>query len=458
MGSVRTRITVIAALTTAVAVSLAAFFLLSQLSSSLDREINESLERQLLNFELEINTYDDFDTVPVPNDPETLLIVLDSDGFAPLANDIGVRGAEVAEALPLASLVSTDVAFADISLSSPTETTETGSLRAAYVEIFLEDQRVGEEFFVVVARSSAPADRTVRGLRNALMVGLPLLIAFVAGLAWWLTGRSLDPVDQLRREVDEISSTDLERRVSEPASTDEIGELARTMNRMLARLEQSQRTQEQFVSDAAHELRTPLASIAAQIDVDNSHPASADREVTAANVRVEISRLQSLIDGLLTSARNQEAVTQVRHPLVDLDVQASLAATRIALPATVVLDQTGIGAGTARGDEVALASLIDNLLANACRHAHQQVSIAVGTDANGVWLTVDDDGTGIAPEDRERIFGRFVRLDEARSRDAGGSGLGLALARETAARHGGTLHVDDAPLGGARLVLRLPHP
>jgi signal transduction histidine kinase len=457
MSSVRTRITVIAAVTTAVAVSVAGFFLLSQLSSSLDREINESLERQLFNFENEITTYADFETVPVPNDPETLLIVLDSDGFAPLTNDGGVSGVEVAEALPLASHVSNQVEFADISLNSPTETTEPGSLRAAYLEMFLEDQQIGEEFFAVVARSSAPADRTVAGLRNALMIGLPLLVAFVAGLAWWLTGRSLDPVEQMRLEVDEISSTDLARRVSEPATTDEIGQLARTMNRMLARLEQSQQTQEQFVSDAAHELRTPLASIAAQIDVDHAHPASADREATASNVRLEVTRLQSLIDGLLTSARNQAPQAPIHQSLVDLDVTAGSAASRAALPAHVQLDQRGIGAGTVRGDETALASVVDNLLANAGRHARQHVAISVGTDSSGVWLVVDDDGAGVATADRERIFGRFVRLDEARSRDAGGSGLGLALARETASRHGGTLHADDSPLGGARLVLRLPN-
>ena len=458
MRSVRTRIAVIAAVTTAIAVSVAGFLLLSQLSSSLDREINESLERQLINFEAAIETYADFETVQVPSDPETLLIVLDSDGFAPLANDEGVDGVEVAEALPLTTVAFDEVNFADISLMTPTETTEPGSLRAAYIEVFLDDQRVDEEFFVVVARSSAPADRTVAGLRNTLLVGLPLLVAFVAALAWWLTGRSLNPVDQMRREVDEISSTDLERRVSEPTATDEIGELARTMNRMLGRLEQSQKTQEQFVSDAAHELRTPLASIAAQIDVDDAHPGSADRTATASNVRSEVTRLQSLIDGLLMSARNQEQHEPSKQSLVDLDVVAGSAAGRVELPGHVQLDQRGIGAGTVRGDEVVLASVVDNLLANAGRHARHHVAINVGTDTAGVWLTVDDDGAGIAAIDRDRIFDRFVRLDEARSRDAGGSGLGLALARETASRHGGTLHMDDSPLGGARFVLWLPHP
>lgn len=456
MGSVRTRITIIAAVTTALAVSVAAFFLLTQLQSSLDREIDTSLERQVLNFNDNLAEYADFDTVQRPLDFETLFVVVDSDGLLLADNDVGVDGAEILQVLPLRAFAFDEVQFADISLTSPTETTDPDRLRAAYYELFLDDQ--GEEaLFIVIARSSASADRTVAGLRNALLVGLPLLVAFVAALAWWLTGRSLAPVDQMRREVDDMSVTDLSRRVSEPAMTDEIGQLARTMNRMLGRLQQSQQTQEQFVSDAAHELRTPLASIAAQIDVDDAHPGSADRSVTAANVRGEVARLQTLIDGLLTSARNQAPQASTPQPLVDLDVIVSSAAARMVLPEHVQLDQRGVGVGTVRGNATALASVVDNLLANAGRHARQHVAVSVGTDDNGVWLAVDDDGTGVAPDDRERIFGRFVRLDEARNRDAGGSGLGLALARETAARHGGTLHADDSPLGGARFVLRLPN-
>ena len=456
MKSVRARTAMIAAVTTALAVSVAGVLLLWQLQSSLQREIDESLERQVLNFDLRVFTYDDFQTVPVPDDPETLLVVLEPDGFVPLTNDIGVDGSEVAAQLELVSRFRPDVQFADLSLASPTETTDPGSLRAAFVEIFLEDQREDEQFFVVIARSHAPADRTVAGVRNGLLIGVPMVVAFVAALAWYLTGRSLRPVDQMRREVDEISSTDLARRVSEPDVNDEIGALAATMNRMLSRLEGAHQAQEQFVSDAAHELRTPLASIAAQIDVDAAHPASVDPARTAANVRGEVARLQSLIDGLLASARGQEAAAPAVTALVDLDVVATEAAQRAPTSPNIRLGTHGVGAATVRGDETALASLLDNLIANACRHAASVVELGAGTDESGVWLAVDDDGQGIQMADRERIFGRFVRLDEARSKDAGGSGLGLALARETAARHGGTLHATESPLGGARFVLRLP--
>ena len=458
MHSVRLRIALIAAVTTAVAIALAGLLLVGQLQASLHREIDESLERQALNFEQQVEAFDSFDTASVPVDPETLFLVLDPAGELLLTNDGGADGAEVASQLSFDFGLQEQVRFAELSLMSPTETTGVASMRAAYYELFLTDQFDDEQFFVVVARSAEPADRTVSALRRAVLIGIPLLAAFVAGLAWWLTGRSLRPVDVMRRQVDEISAVDLSRRVSEPRSTDEIGQLAATMNSMLERLDRSQKSQEQFVSDAAHELRTPLASIAAQLDVDNAHPSSADRVVTAGNVRGEVTRLQSLIDGLLASARNQDAKQQVEMPavLLDLDVVAATSVARVARPNHVAVDQRGISVGTIRGDEPALASAIDNLLANAFRHAVSLVAVAVGTDEAGVWLTVDDDGTGVALANRERIFDRFVRLDEARSKDAGGSGLGLALARETAQRHNGSLQVEESALGGARFVLRLP--
>jgi len=455
MHSVRLRITLIAAITTAIAVALSGFLLIGRLDASLAQEIDDSLERQVLNYTSQMFVTDDLGTQPVPNDIETLLVVIDTDGWVHLANDLGVDGVEVARQLVFDPVLNEDVEFADLSLESPTETSSSTNLRAAYYEFFLDDQ--GEERYIaVIARSDGSAERTVAAVRRALFVGVPLLVAFVAALAWWLTSRSLRPVDQLRREVDDIRSTDLTQRVSQPRSTDEIGQLATTMNGMLGRLEQAQRSQNQFVSDAAHELRTPLASMAAQIDVDAAHPGSADPAATAANIRAEVSRLQALIDGLLASARNQNGAESAPRALLDLDVIASEAAARVARPAALALDQSAVGIGTVRGEQTALASLVDNLLANAYRHAQGKVAIGVGTDEAGVWLTVDDDGSGIAEADRERVFDRFLRLDEARTKESGGSGLGLALARETATRHGGTLHVESSALGGARFALRLP--
>lgn len=453
MHSVKLRITLIAALATAVAVSLIAIFLLVRVEQSLRDEIDLSLTNQAVSYQNFIDTPDDIVFARWP-DPETLFMAFDAGGDVYDAN-VDFSAAEVIPALDLDAADFGDPVLADLSFPDAVEIEGNDKMRAAYAELlFLEE--VDVPVYGLFARGTGSVDRTVAGMRNALLIAVPLVVAFVAALAWWLTGRSLRPVDRMRREVDEITSSDLGRRVSEPPATDEIGQLATTMNQMLTRLEQAKRSQDQFVSDAAHELRTPLASIAAQLDVDETHPANADRVATARNVRGEVTRLQTLIDGLLVSARHADTPTPIPSTLVDLDVVAAQAANRVTRPDHVALDQSSIGIGTVRGDEQSLARLVDNLLANAYRHATSSAVLATGTDEAGVWLTVDDDGTGVAVDDRERVFERFVRLDEARTRDAGGSGLGLALARETADQHGGSLRCVASRLGGARFELRLP--
>lgn len=454
MHSVRLRISLIAAVATAVAVSLIAVFLLSRVEQSLRDEMDLSLTNQVTSYQNAIFTTDDITFARYP-DPETLFMAFDLQGFIYDANvDVGAASVIPTLDYPFSSILG-DPVLADVAFPDSVDIEGNDAMRAAYAElIFLED--TDQVVYGLFARGTASIDRTIGGMRNALLIAVPLVVAFVAALAWWLTGRSLRPVDRMRREVDEISSSDLGRRVSEPPSTDEVGQLATTMNEMLGRLEQAKRSQDQFVSDAAHELRTPLASIAAQLDVDETHPGNADRVATARNVRGEVTRLQTLIDGLLASARNADKPGPLSSSLVDLDVVAGQAANRVARPDHVALDQRSIGISTVRGDEQALGRLVDNLLANAYRHAASSVVLAAGTDTAGVWLTVDDDGSGVAVEDRERVFERFVRLDEARGRDAGGSGLGLALARETSVHHGGSLRCVESQLGGARFELRLP--
>lgn len=452
MHSVRLRITFIAAVVTAIAVSLIAVLLLDRVEQSLRDEIDLSLTNQVVSYRNAIGSAEDIAFARYP-DPETLFIAFDVQGGVYDAN-VEVNPNDFLSELSFDEEFFGDPALIDLSFTDLIEIEGSEKMRGAYAELDTSDTVL--PVYGMFARVTGSVDRTVDGIRNALLVAVPLVVALVAALAWWLTGRSLRPVDRMRREVDEITSSDLARRVSEPPATDEIGQLATTMNEMLSGLEQAKQSQDQFVSDAAHELRTPLASIAAQLDVDESHPANADRLATARNVRAEVTRLQTLIDGLLASARNADNPTPVPMGLVDLDVIAGLAAQRVARPDHVNLDHSSIGIGTVRGDEPALTRLVDNLLANAYRHAASVAVLAAGTDATGVWLTVDDNGAGIATEDREQVFERFVRLDEARTRDAGGSGLGLALARETAVRHGGTLHCVASTLGGARFELRLP--
>jgi signal transduction histidine kinase len=291
-------------------------------------------------------------------------------------------------------------------------------------------------------------------LAGALAVAIPLAAFLLAVVVWTAVGRALRPVEDLRAEVDAMSAHRLDARVPEPAAPREIARLARTMNAMLSRLQRATEQQRQFVADASHELRSPLARMRAELEVDRAHPASADTSATAASVLAETLTLQRLVDDLLLLARDDAAAPVPDGRPVDLDevVRAAAAARRGTAHA---VDLSGIRPVQVRGDPEQLARAVANLLDNAVRHADHRVSVVLGEAAGSAVLVVADDGPGIPAAERERVFERFTRLDDARSSDTGGAGLGLAIARAIAARHGGTLTAEPAERG-ARLVLRLP--
>ncbi len=458
MGSVRSKITLTAVIVTAVALALAAAFLLRGLRGSLLAEIDDSVSDQAWDISVAVEDLATLNANPILNDQETLQVVFDDTGELYLANDIGVDGAEIVAELPFEQADFVDEPLVvDASIETATDTPGSEKMRAALAPVVLLDAADTDPLtYVLIGRSIGSVDSTVAATRTQLLIVFPLLTAFVGLLAWWLTGRALRPVELMRREVDDISAGDLSRRVSQPGSQDEIGSLAETMNGMLTRLEGSSTRQRQFVSDAAHELRTPLASIAAQLDVDATHPDTADLSQTAAAVRGEVGRMQHMIDSMLQLARSDQGRTLEVNRLVDLDELVRTSAQRVPKPEHITLDVTRVSPTEARGDEMALVRLFDNLIANAYRHASTRVDLGVGADESGVWVTVDDDGSGIAVAERDAVFERFVRLDEARTRDGGGSGLGLALCRDIAVQHGGNVFVVDSPIGGAEFVVRLP--
>jgi signal transduction histidine kinase len=227
------------------------------------------------------------------------------------------------------------------------------------------------------------------------------------------------------------------------------------MNSMLARLELERARERQFVSDASHELRSPIASIRQYAEVAVAHPEASDLGELAEVVLEEIVVLQRLVEDLMLLTRIDEGTLRLRHQAVDLDdiVLREGARLRSARP-DLEVDLGDVGAARTRGDMVALDRLVRNLIDNAARHARHAVALALRDDGDHVVLTVDDDGAGIEPADRPRVFERFVRLDEARDRDSGGTGLGLAIVREVAAAHNATIVVAEAPLGGARFEVR----
>lgn len=300
----------------------------------------------------------------------------------------------------------------------------------------------------------AAEQEAVGTVRGAMLIGLPLLLLVVAGVTWLVTRRALRPVEGIRREMAAITaSEDLSRRVPEPGSRDEVARLARTTNETLTALEASVERQRRFVADASHELRSPIASLRTQLEVGAAHPELLDLPGAVADT----VRLQALAADLLLLAR-LDAGERPGRTALDLGALVREEVSQRGgdrIPVTVSVPDSGeFEVAGSRGQ---LARVIGNLLDNAQRHAQSAVTVSVRTAERGdVVVAVTDDGAGVPPQERERIFERFVRLDDARTRDDGGAGLGLAIARDVAARHGGRLTVGDAREGGARFELRLP--
>lgn len=264
----------------------------------------------------------------------------------------------------------------------------------------------------------------------------PLTVVAMAWLTYAFLGRALLPVERIRRRVDEISDADLTERVPVPESGDEIETLARTMNAMLARLETAQGTQRRFVADASHELNSPLTSIFGLLDLAVETGQPVDVETVRTLLLPEAARMRALIADLALLARADEGEAFAHRT----DVELSTVVTEV--PAVV------------SADPAQLARVIRNLTDNAARYTRTSVALTMTTSA--VTVAVADDGPGVPIQDRDRVFGRFVRLDAARSRTTGGSGLGLAIVAEFVAAHGGAYGVGDGPDGGARFWFSLP--
>ncbi|MCW2785530.1 MAG: ATP-binding region, ATPase domain protein [Marmoricola sp.] len=314
----------------------------------------------------------------------------------------------------------------------------------------------GTVSLIVVGRSTEQRDETRAETARALAVAVPLIAATLALILWLSIGRALRPVEVMRQEADQITATHLPRRLAVPAGADEIPRLAHTLNEMLDRIDEGQKAQRQFVSDASHELRSPLAVLRQTAEVGRAHPDRVRTVDLADDVLATSARLEELVSALLLLARLESHTTGPGEP-VDVDDVVLTEVSRARNHGTdVTLDASAVSAGRTTGSTVLLGQVVRNLLANAVRHARDRVEISLSEEGGTVVLRVDDDGGGIAPEDREAVFERFVRLDEARARDEGGTGLGLAIVRTIVTSLDGSVRVTQSPLGGARFEVLLP--
>jgi len=443
--SLRTRLTVVATLLLGLGIAAGA----ALLATTVTRTLREAIDSGALQSAREVAALVDSgqlpDPVPVGGEGTAAIQVVDAQGRVRAASAGVDRLVPVLRPDETAAVRSGDRLVVDgarLGLDGP--------LRVVGVPA----GAAGDPRTVIVAVDFGGVRSGGRLLALGLAIGAPLLLGVVALATWEVVGRTLRPVEALRRGAEEITGAagGGSGRLPVPGPRDEIRRLAVTLNDMLARLEAARERQRAFVSDAAHELRSPLASAGAQLEVASRVDAGTPTGELAADVLADVDRLSRLVDDLLLLARADEAPVRRREP-VGLGTLANEVASRYAaarVPVTVSAD-----AATVLGDPVALRRVLANLVDNAVRHADRSVCLSVEQRDGTATVAVTDDGPGIAAADRERVFDRFTRLDAGRGREEGGAGLGLAIVRELVRAHGGTVTLADAG-PGLRAEVRLP--
>ncbi|MGH3473820.1 MAG: sensor histidine kinase [Aeromicrobium sp.] len=437
--SIRLRITVVAGLLAAIAIVIAGTVLVTTLRSSLI-EASDVSSRTRAN-ELVNAAAGGLLSDTIANIAEEGVAQVVTDDGAILAASENVRGeARLSDVVPEGNdpvrLILRNAPDEDETEDYRVWAVRVGGV-TAYVGTSLEDER-----------------EVIFELTRSLAIGLPLLLAlFVAG-TWVMVGRTLSPVEDIRAEVASISHRRLDRRVPTPPVNDEIGRLARTMNEMLGRLEEASERQRAFVGNASHELQSPLASFRTQLEVAAAHPDGADWPRLARSLLADGNRMEGLVQDLLFLAREDDETPRPQTP-VDLDDVVLEEVSRLRTTCQAEVHADGVSAAPLIGHREDLSRLIRNLLDNACAYATSRVDVSLATSDGRVELIVADDGPGVAPEDRPRIFDRFYRADPVRNPQTSGTGLGLSIAAAVAEAHGGTIAVTDGD-PGARFVVSLP--
>ena len=443
-GTIRFRVTALATLAVLAVLVIAALALVTAQRRLLIASLDESLDERVDALEELIESGDLPEVIPSLLDDDDVTQVVTADGNV-VAASTNVEGAPPIAAPP-------DAADSAVVRTVDGLALEESSFRLLSATVDSPDGGL----VVHVAASVDDIEESVRILTVSLLVTVPVVVALLAALVWWLVGRTLRPVETIRAAVADIGGSDLDHRVVVPPGDDEIARLARTMNGMLDRLEDAARRQQRFVADASHELRSPLTRIRTELEVDLAHPATADGDATRRSVLEETAGLQRLVDDLLQLARSDESAAPGRHEAVDLDDIVLRQARRLSVGDRVTVDASGVSAAQVVGDPDQITRAVGNVVDNAARHATSTITLTLVERDGTAVLSVADDGPGIPADQRNRIFERFTRLDDSRTAGDGGTGLGLAIARAIVERHGGTIEVDPDHSPGARFVVRLP--
>jgi signal transduction histidine kinase len=400
-GSIRWRVTLAAVLVVGLALAAGAAGMITLLHRAEEDNVRTAARLRANEVAAVLEAGQSPGTLAVDDEEEVLIQVLDT------AGKVVASSPNMAGRPPVA----------DVRAGQAKRIDETPIEDEASVVVARAAEGPSGSFTVLVARTLS--DSSTEDVAELLRIGLPLLLVLVGFTTWWAVGRALIPT--------------------------------------LGRLEESQARQRRFVSDASHELRSPLAIIRQHAEVALTHPERADAAKLAQRVLTEGIRMQRLVEDLLLLARADEGTGPVRRTPVDLDDVVFEVAAGLRQASSLQVDTTAVSAGRVAGDQSQLQRMVQNLADNAARHARGAVGFVLREDSSGsTQLCVEDDGPGIAEADRQRIFERFVRLDGARARDAGGSGLGLAIVAEIVASHGGTISVGPSALGGARFEVLLP--
>lgn len=312
----------------------------------------------------------------------------------------------------------------------------------------------GTRYTVLVAVATRVETTALGQSAEFALIGAIGLIALLAAVTTFAVGQALRPVERLRDQVEAIAASGPAPTLEVPHGRDEIARLAETMNRVLARLQRADASRRAFVADAGHELRSPLATIRVLLDrLAESRPEE-DRRAVSRRASAEVDRLAVLVDDLLTLASADEHQMVLRRTEVDLDdvVLNETGALRTrGMPLVVNVQPVRVD-----GDQARLGRVVRNLLENAERHMDSVVRVTLRAEGDEAVLDVDNDGPPIPEEDRTRVFQRFVRLDDSRTRGTGGTGLGLAIVSEVVAAHDGVVEATETPEGWCRFVVRMP--